>query len=62
MFSFTCYSILQAALDDESFENYKSGLIAKLLEKDHSLAYETDRFWGQITEKRWIFLPSSSCA
>ncbi|CAK9143283.1 unnamed protein product [Ilex paraguariensis] len=42
-------------LDDESFENYKSGLIAKLLEKDPSLAYETNRFWGQIVDRRYIF-------
>ncbi|CAM8952611.1 unnamed protein product [Rhodiola kirilowii] len=43
------------ALDDESFENYKSGLIAKLLEKDPSLSYETSKFWGQITDKRYMF-------
>ena len=45
---------LQGGLDDESFENYKSGLIAKLLEKDPSLAYETNRFWGQIVDRRYI--------
>ncbi|KAF9595544.1 hypothetical protein IFM89_000632 [Coptis chinensis] len=28
-------------LDDESFEKYKNGLIAKKLEKDPSLSYET---------------------
>nr|XP_016452342.1 PREDICTED: nardilysin-like isoform X2 [Nicotiana tabacum] len=39
-------------LDDKSFESYRSGLIAKLLEKDPSLAYETNRLWGQITDKR----------
>ncbi|KAH7845902.1 hypothetical protein Vadar_007209 [Vaccinium darrowii] len=42
-------------LDDESFENYKSGLIVKLLEKDPSLHYETNRFWGQIIDKRYMF-------
>ncbi|XAR60816.1 Insulysin [Bertholletia excelsa] len=42
-------------LDEESFKNYKSGLIAKLLEKDPSLQYETNRFWGQITDKRYMF-------
>ncbi|KAK4374970.1 hypothetical protein RND71_005647 [Anisodus tanguticus] len=42
-------------LDDKSFESYRSGLIAKLLEKDPSLAYETNRFWGQITDKRYMF-------
>ncbi|XP_009594332.1 nardilysin-like [Nicotiana tabacum] len=42
-------------LDDKSFESYRSGLIAKLLEKDPSLAYETNRLWGQITDKRYMF-------
>ncbi|GFZ19968.1 insulinase (Peptidase family M16) family protein [Actinidia rufa] len=42
-------------LDCESFENYRSGLIAKLLEKDPSLQYETNRFWGQIIDKRYMF-------
>ncbi|WMV45908.1 hypothetical protein MTR67_039293 [Solanum verrucosum] len=55
------YEILQKkglpidGLDDKSFESYRSGLIAKLLEKDPSLAYETNRFWGQITDKRYMF-------
>lgn len=44
---------LQEGLDDESFENYRSGLMAKLLEKDPSLAYESNRFWNQITDKRY---------
>lgn len=42
-------------LDDDSFENYKSGLIAKLLEKDPSLTYESNRLWNQIVDKRYIF-------
>ncbi|CAL5426989.1 unnamed protein product [Camellia sinensis] len=42
-------------LDDESFENYRSGLIAKLLEKDPSLQHETNRFWSQIIDKRYMF-------
>ncbi|XP_059626381.1 nardilysin-like isoform X2 [Cornus florida] len=42
-------------LDDESFENYRSGLIAKLLEKDPSLSYETNRLWGQIVDRRYMF-------
>ncbi|KAH9716778.1 nardilysin-like [Citrus sinensis] len=42
-------------LDDESFENYRSGLMAKLLEKDPSLTYESNRFWNQITDKRYMF-------
>ena len=44
---------MQDGLDCESFENYRSGLIAKLLEKDPSLQYETNRFWGQIIDKRY---------
>ncbi|KAL4558442.1 hypothetical protein LXL04_036642 [Taraxacum kok-saghyz] len=46
---------LLSELDDESFENFKSGLIAKLLEKDPSLTYETNRYWGQITDQRYMF-------
>ncbi|KAL6998784.1 nardilysin [Sarracenia purpurea var. burkii] len=42
-------------LDNESFDNYKSGLIAKLLEKEPSLQYETNRYWGQIVDKRYMF-------
>lgn len=42
-------------LDDGSFESFKSGLIAKLLEKDPSLTYETNRFWNQIVDKRYMF-------
>ncbi|KEH34462.1 insulin-degrading enzyme [Medicago truncatula] len=42
-------------LDDDSFENYKSGLMGKLLEKDPSLTYESNRLWNQIVDKRYIF-------
>nr|GLL33514.1 nardilysin-like isoform X1 [Ipomoea trifida] len=42
-------------LDDDSFESFKSGLMAKLLEKDPSLSYETNRLWGQIVDKRYMF-------
>ncbi|MCL7024740.1 hypothetical protein MKW94_013598 [Papaver nudicaule] len=42
-------------LDDESFENYKSGLIAKKLEKEPSLQYETNTLWGQVVDKRYMF-------
>ncbi|CAA0838104.1 Insulinase (Peptidase family M16) family protein [Striga hermonthica] len=42
-------------LDHESFDNYKNGLTGKLLEKDPSLLYETNRFWDQITDKRYMF-------
>lgn len=48
--------VWQDALDNESFENYKSGLVGKLLEKDPSLSYETNRFWGQIVDKRYAIL------
>ncbi|GJW35857.1 insulinase family protein [Tanacetum coccineum] len=46
---------LLSEVDDESFQNFKSGLIAKLLEKDSSLAYETNRYWGQIVDQRYMF-------
>ncbi|KAM1254836.1 hypothetical protein ACFX14_029000 [Malus domestica] len=42
-------------IDDDSFDNYKSGLLAKLLEKDPSLTYETNRFWNQIIDQRYMF-------
>ncbi|ERN04132.1 hypothetical protein AMTR_s00077p00061270 [Amborella trichopoda] len=42
-------------LDQRSFENYRSGLIAKKLEKDPSLSYETDHYWGQIFDRRYLF-------
>ncbi|PIA59677.1 hypothetical protein AQUCO_00400519v1 [Aquilegia coerulea] len=42
-------------LDNESFENYRNGLIAKKLEKDPSLSYETNHLWGQIVDKRYMF-------
>ncbi|KAM6578444.1 hypothetical protein CsatB_030281 [Cannabis sativa] len=46
---------LLEGLDKNSFENYKDGLRAKLLEKDPSLSYETNRLWNQIVDKRYIF-------
>lgn len=46
---------LLEGLDDKSFESYKNGLIAKLLERDPSLTYETNRFWSQIVDKRYMF-------
>ncbi|PRQ34898.1 putative insulysin [Rosa chinensis] len=49
-----CSHLLQGLYDD-SFENYRAGLIAKLLEKDPSLHYETNRFWLQITDKMHMF-------
>lgn len=44
---------MQVGLDDVSFASYRSGLVAKLIEKDPSLTYETNRFWGQIVDKRY---------
>ncbi|XP_030537462.1 nardilysin-like [Rhodamnia argentea] len=46
---------LLGGLDDCTFDNYKNGLISKLLEKDPSLMYQTNRFWGQIIDKRYMF-------
>ncbi|KAF5744448.1 nardilysin-like isoform X1 [Tripterygium wilfordii] len=46
---------LLETLDDESFESYRGGLMAKLLEKDPSLQDETNRFWNQIIDKRYMF-------
>ncbi|KAL6559607.1 hypothetical protein OROGR_004724 [Orobanche gracilis] len=42
-------------LDHDSFENYRNGLMGKLLEKDPSLSYETNRFWSEIVNKRYMF-------
>ncbi|PRQ34786.1 putative metalloenzyme, LuxS/M16 peptidase, leucine-rich repeat domain, L domain-containing protein [Rosa chinensis] len=46
---------LLLGLDDESFENYQGGLIAKLLEKDSTLMDETARYWDHIICKRYKF-------
>lgn len=51
-FHFETLLMLQNGLDHESFENYVNGLMGKLLEKDPSLSYETNRFWGQVVDKR----------
>nr|XP_043635992.1 nardilysin-like [Erigeron canadensis] len=42
-------------LDDKSFQNYKGGLIMKLLEKDPSLISETNRYWNAIVNQRDAF-------
>ncbi|RID40432.1 hypothetical protein BRARA_J00475 [Brassica rapa] len=42
-------------LDEESFEDYRSGMIARLLEKDPSLLSETNDLWSQIVDKRYMF-------
>ncbi|KAF8079896.1 hypothetical protein N665_0994s0021 [Sinapis alba] len=42
-------------LDEESFEDYRSGLIGRLLEKDPSLLSETNELWSQIVDKRYVF-------
>jgi len=47
---------LQDGLDGDSFENYKSGLMAKLLEKDPSLTYESNILWNQIVDKRYLHI------
>ncbi|KAG2260215.1 hypothetical protein Bca52824_079509 [Brassica carinata] len=41
-------------LDEESFGDYRSGVIARLLEKDPSLLSETNELWSQIVDKRSI--------
>ncbi|CAN0903648.1 At1g06900 [Linum grandiflorum] len=46
---------LLQGLDESSFENYKNGLLSKLLEKDPSLQDETDRLWNQIVDQRYVF-------
>ncbi|XP_047330594.1 nardilysin-like [Impatiens glandulifera] len=46
---------LLEGLDEKTFDSYKNGLVAKLLEKDPSLSYETNRFWGQIVDGRYMF-------
>ncbi|PKI54674.1 hypothetical protein CRG98_024959 [Punica granatum] len=46
---------LLVGLDDDTFDSYRSGLMSKLLEKDPSLTYETNRFWNQIVDKRYMF-------
>ncbi|CAN1266237.1 At1g06900 [Linum perenne] len=46
---------LLQGLDESSFENYKNGLLSKLLEKDPSLQDETNRLWNQIVDKRYVF-------
>ncbi|KAL9250680.1 Nardilysin-like-like protein [Drosera capensis] len=43
------------AVDDESFDSYKNGLIAQVLKKDPSLACETNRIWSQIVDRRYMF-------
>uniref|UniRef100_A0A1J3GIJ4 Insulin-degrading enzyme n=1 Tax=Noccaea caerulescens TaxID=107243 RepID=A0A1J3GIJ4_NOCCA len=42
-------------LDEESFEDYRSGMVARLLEKDPSLLSETNELWSQIVDKRYMF-------
>ncbi|XP_009119011.1 nardilysin-like isoform X2 [Brassica rapa] len=42
-------------LDEDSFEDYRSGMIARLLEKDPSLLSETNDLWSQIVDKRYMF-------
>ncbi|CAM6083277.1 unnamed protein product [Calypogeia fissa] len=44
-----------ADMSDEEFGSYKEALIADKMERDHSLIDETDRYWEQIWEKRYLF-------
>uniref|UniRef100_UPI0005CAB675 insulin-degrading enzyme-like n=1 Tax=Fragaria vesca subsp. vesca TaxID=101020 RepID=UPI0005CAB675 len=53
---------LLKGLDDDSFENYKGGLMAKLFEKDASLTCETYRLWTQILGKWYTFEYSKMAA
>lgn len=53
-------TLSQDGLDDESFENHRTGLIAEKLEKDPSLSYETGHHWSQIVEKRYSILSTNS--
>ncbi|CAN6902863.1 unnamed protein product [Brassica oleracea] len=46
---------LMEQLDEESFGDYRSGVIARLLEKDPSLLSETNELWSQIVDKRYMF-------
>ncbi|RID48912.1 hypothetical protein BRARA_I05386 [Brassica rapa] len=39
----------------QSFGDYRSGVIARLLEKDPSLLSETNELWSQIVDKRYMF-------
>ncbi|PRQ34798.1 putative insulysin [Rosa chinensis] len=53
---------LLEGLDDDSFENYKGGLMAKVLEKDAYLTCETNRLWTQILDKWYTFDCSKKAA
>nr|XP_004296020.2 PREDICTED: insulin-degrading enzyme-like [Fragaria vesca subsp. vesca] len=54
--------VLLEGLDDDSFENYKAGLMKNLLKKDTSLTRETNRFWNEIYIKRYMFNYSKKAA
>lgn len=53
---------LQEGLDDDSFENYKGGLMAYLLRKDQSLAQESYRLWRESLAKSYTFDYSTKAA
>ncbi|CAN6468935.1 unnamed protein product [Victoria cruziana] len=42
-------------IDVETFDSYRNGLIAKKMEKEPSLVCETNRYWNQIVDKRYLF-------
>ncbi|KAK9940972.1 hypothetical protein M0R45_017604 [Rubus argutus] len=53
---------LLEGLDDDSFENYKGGLMAYLLRKDQSLAQESYRLWRESLAKSYTFDYSTKAA
>ncbi|KAJ7532538.1 hypothetical protein O6H91_13G008200 [Diphasiastrum complanatum] len=42
-------------MEEDEFASYRDALIAEKLEKDHSLLDETDSYWGQILDRRYLF-------
>lgn len=43
------------ALDEKTFEEYKSALLNTKIQKDKSLAAESSRFWGEIVKHSYEF-------
>lgn len=46
---------LLEAIGDSEFKHYVEALIEAKLERDHSLVEETDRYWVEIVEHRYLF-------
>lgn len=42
-------------MPDKEFDSYRTALIARVLEKPHSLSQITNRFWGEINSKVYNF-------